>query len=136
MIFHWWIQLPRSLKPRIVPLLTRFPLYIYIIFADVSFKDGEVHLAAFLFHRGQFISHRKASAIAHGSVPEEASAFFAHALPIAALEFFAIALSIFEWKEQSEGECVTLYTDNTAAFGAILHAGSQCGASSTVTMRL
>ena len=47
-----------------------------------------------------------------------------------------MALAIFEWEDLLRGACVTLYTDNTAAFGAILNAGSHSASVSMVTMRL
>ena len=82
------------------------------------------------------MSSGKAACVAHMEASVSVLSFFTGTLPIFALEFFAIALAIFEWKDRLTNSCITLYTDNTAAFGAILNAGSPCDAVASVTMRL
>ena len=134
LILRWWISLIRSIKPRAVVILPFYPKFV--IFTDASFRDEEGHMAAFLFHRERFLATRIVDRIAHQPAPQEVFTFFKDTLPIFALEFYTIALAIFEWRELLRGACVTLYTDNTAAFGAVLNAGSQSASVSRVTMRL
>ena len=77
--------------------------------------------------------------MSHGAAcefPSHMLKFSADTLPIFALEFFVIALAIFEWKDILRHSTTTLYTDNTGAFGAVLNTGSSAHSVSSITMRL
>ena len=133
-ILQWWIRLLKSFRPRIVSCRPRYPEFI--IFTDASYKDGKGMIAAFLFRREDFLKDGSVFAMASCEAPAYILRFFGDTLPIFALEFFVIALAIFEWKDILRYAAVTAYTDNTGAFGAVLNTGSSAASVSAVTMRL
>ena len=77
-----------------------------------------------------------AQCIASCEIPDCVLEFSQDTLPIFALEFYAIALAIFERKDILRNATTALYTDNTGAFGAVLSTGSSSASVSMVTMRL
>ena len=132
-IFCWWVRLLRSLQPMICPIRPRYP--DFIIFTDAPYKQGAVEIAAFLFHRETFLDTGNVLHVAQDTVPANILEYFADTLPIFALEFFVIISAVFQWRHILQGESITLFTDSTAAFGAILNAGSDSHSVSAPSLR-
>ena len=88
------------------------------------------------FRRDDLRANKSALDMAPLVVPAHVLRFFGDTLPIFALEFSAIALSLFEWKFRTQCATIALYTDNTGAFGAVLNTGSSEVSVSRETTRL